>query len=434
MKRLLLFCLIILASVTVVSLRANANDGIASVNGQGIAPIDGEDDNVRLVREELYISFENDGYAYVDVTFYLKNESDKHVTLSVGFPDERRAYYDIYQQEILDSGLTDDQIDEEILWGYAMYAGWIEDFTATVNDEPVGWQARYQKVKFDGELVGDILSKFWDQQKPDAEFPYNLGPEFLQLYQTVGKDIEIPWNSFELSFAPGEEKTVHHTYRAKCGSSIGFAPHMTTSFQYTLVTGRSWKGKIDELVVTARLAPELDCEWIVGNALDEWDSEEFSDEELREWYTDHDWTTPWLEKLDHRTLMGIKRDWEPSSGDTPVLQLTAWDEEYYWMEDGIFPDSSTRLLTQDEIAAAPLSYVEAARYEIYARHGRPFSEETENELFYLFTGLSWYAADPTYVIPDDDDARLTDIERQNVEALFIEEMKRRYCEGEDGEQ
>jgi hypothetical protein len=404
-----------------------ANDGVASVHGQNLAPISGEDNNIRLVREILNINIKADGYAYVDVTFYLKNDSANPVSIWTGFPDERRLYHELYDREFAGSDLTPKEIDDELLYGYSGYAGWIEDFTAEVNGSPVEWNVKYQHVSLDQDRVSAVLDKYWNSEKLDEEFPYNLGPELLNLYNVGGSEFDIPWNAIKLDFQPNEEKRVHHTYRAVQGSSIGFAPHFTVSFDYTLVTGRSWKGKIDELVVTAKLDKDLDVEWIVGDPIDEWRSTGDAVEYIEDYYLQYISTTEWLNKLDGRTLAGIKHNWEPSSSDTPILNLIAWSEEYYWKEDGIFPNSSIELIPDKEIAKAPLSYLRGGRFEIYARHGRPFTED-DGSVYWYVTGTDWYVPDPDYVIPGDDINRLNDIEKSNAERLLAEENKRRCTE------
>ncbi len=402
----------------------NANDGVASVRGQNLSPIVGEDENVRLVREVLNIHFSSDGYAYVDVTFYLKNESFKPVTVWTGFPDERRLYHELYKREFAGKGLTPQEIEDELLYGYSGYAGWIEDFTASVNGSPVEWTLKYQHVSLDSDKVSALMEKYWEGEPLDEEFPYNLGPELLHLHYVGTSEFDIPWNSIKLEFKAQEEKVVHHTYRAKRGSSIGFAPHITDTFAYTLVTGRSWKDKIADLEVTATLDKALDVEWIEGDPIDEWQSTGDTVEYIEPFYVKYVSSTDWLKKIDGRTLKGIKRNWEPSSMDTPVLSLIAWTEEYYWMEDGIFPNSSVELIADDVIERAPLAFLRGGRYEIYARNGRPFTEE-DGSIYWHVTGSDWYVPDADYVIPDDDINRLNDIEKSNVERMLTEENKRR---------
>lgn len=403
---------------------AFANDGVASVRGQTIAPIIGEDKNVRLVREELNIYFSNDGFAYVDVTFYLKNESPGKVAVWAGFPDERKTLHDALHAELKADGLTEDQIEEDILTVWAGYAGWIEDFTAEVNGEPIEWQDRFQTVHYNEENVRQMLSDYWDGKPVKGEFPYNLGPEFAQMHYRSEGDLSVVWKSFQLVFEGGEEKTVRHTYRAARGGGIGFAPHLITYFAYTLLTGRSWKGVNDEIVITATLDPELDCEWIIGDPTDEWPLFDYEREpENLEFYEGLMLTTPWMERVDGRTLRGVRRNWEPSTSDTPVLDLCAWEEMYYWMDDGIFPESSTRLLTHEEIAAAPLGLLKAGVWEILARNGRPFPED--HPFYWWIFERDGYVPDETYAVPEDDDARLSDVERENVRRLTDEDAKRR---------
>jgi len=407
---------------------AFADDSVASVSGQSITPISGEDKHIRLEREVLDIRFAADGYAYVDVTFFLRNESKRKVSLWVGFPDERETYYSLFRDEMSgEMGLGEDQMNDELLYVYAGYSGWIEDFTATVNGEPIEWQDRWQTVKYDQDKASDLLDSYWSGTPPESEFPYNLGPEFLELNWYTEEKFKITWKSFKLDFKPNETIEVRHTFRASRGGGMGYAPHMTTNFDYTLVTGRSWKGTIGELIVTATLDPELNSEWILGTPVDEWRILPYEMEETVEWYEDEMLTTDWLELADSRTLRGVKKNWEPSAADTPVLRLCAWEEGVYWIDiTAIFPESSARLLTDEEIDRAPLSYLVCGQYEIYARHGKPFVEEDDRMGYWYITGLEWYTPDPTYIIPDDDVKRLNWYELENLKRLAAEEQSRRY--------
>ncbi len=401
-----------------------ANDGVASVRGQAIAPIIGEDKNVRLVREELNIYFSKDGYAYVDVTFYLKNDAPGKVAVWAGFPDERKTLHDAMYAELKAEGMNEEEIELDLLTVWAGYAGWIENFTAEVNGEPIEWQDRFQTVHYDSEKVQKMMSDYWDGKPVEGEFPYNLGPEFAQMHYRAEGDLSVVWKSFRLVFEGGEEKIVRHTYRAARGGGIGFAPHLITYFAYTLLTGRSWKGVIDEIVITATLDPELDCEWIIGDPTDDWPLSDYEREpENLEFYKNLILTTPWMERVDGRTLRGVRHNWEPSASDTPILDLCAWEEIFYWMEDGIFPESSTRLLTDGEISAAPLGLLKAGVWEILARNGRPFAED--HPFYWWIFERDGYTPDETYRIPEDDERRLSEVERENVRRLSAEDAKRR---------
>ena len=86
----------------------------------------------------------------------------------------------------------------------------------------------------------------------------------------------------------------------------------------------------------------------------------------------------------------------------------AYESEY------ILPDSSTTYLTMDDLEGLTAEECRIARNEIYARHGRRFSEE---ELQSYFDSCSWYTGttDPE----DFDGSVLNDYEEKNL-ALIVQ--------------
>lgn len=78
----------------------------------------------------------------------------------------------------------------------------------------------------------------------------------------------------------------------------------------------------------------------------------------------------------------------------------------------ILPQSSSRILTYDDISGLSLRDINYAKNEIYARHGRLFkSEELQN----YFDGKSWYYGT---IRPEDfQNSFLSDTESKNVEFL-----------------
>ncbi|MEP0813765.1 MAG: YARHG domain-containing protein [bacterium] len=412
------------------------NDSAASVDGLAIAPVQGEVDTVRLEKEILNIRFADDYYAYVDVTFFLKNESPEPVTIAIGFPDERATVWRNAPKSEMEELTPDDWF---VNW-YGGYTGWIEDFTCTVDGKKVETTDRTQTLPYERDVLSGLLNAYWNEEPPQGEFPFNLGPQFLHLALGLEKDLEVVWKSFVLSWAPGETHKVHHTFKAYRGSSIGWAPHITSTFEYTLITGKSWKGTIGELVVTATLDPEVNFEWLTGEPGDEWAAinrllwgnemeaaypptdEEGQPTSWEEYYPDWEITTGWLERVDSRTLRGVKTNWEPSSSDSPVVRFGASMVEYYALEQ-VFPDSATELIPAETLAAMPLSLLRYGRNEIYARHGRKFADEW---LQSCFEDKTWYTPDPSYRSPRDDDERLSEIEKKNIALIKAEENRRRH--------
>lgn len=84
----------------------------------------------------------------------------------------------------------------------------------------------------------------------------------------------------------------------------------------------------------------------------------------------------------------------------------------------ILPDSSSYLLSENDIAHLGLREINYAKNEIYARKGRIFkSQELQN----YFNSKSWYYGT---IAPDDfKESMLTEIERKNAAFLSEEEHK-----------
>jgi len=92
-----------------------------------------------------------------------------------------------------------------------------------------------------------------------------------------------------------------------------------------------------------------------------------------------------------------------------VRTLAKPDEE---QDPYLLPDSASRYLTEDDLAALDPDMLRFARNEIFARHGRLFSDK---ELQDYFNKQSWYSG---YIQPANfDSSVLNDFERYN--AAFI---------------
>lgn len=86
--------------------------------------------------------------------------------------------------------------------------------------------------------------------------------------------------------------------------------------------------------------------------------------------------------------------------------------------DYIFPDSSTRYLTEADVVNLSDWDKKIARNEIYARHGRKFNSE---ELQQYFNSKSWYT--PSIEAKDFKDEMLNDVERYNTRFISQFENK-----------
>ena len=89
-------------------------------------------------------------------------------------------------------------------------------------------------------------------------------------------------------------------------------------------------------------------------------------------------------------------------------------EETTSSADFIIPDSSTRVLTDDEVNTLDQNTARYALNEIYARRGRKFNDQ---ELQNYFNGKSWYVGT---IEPDNfDESSLTAIEKENTKKLDL---------------
>ena len=94
-------------------------------------------------------------------------------------------------------------------------------------------------------------------------------------------------------------------------------------------------------------------------------------------------------------------------------------EETTSSADFIIPDSSTRVLTDDEVNTLDQNTARYALNEIYARRGRKFNDQ---ELQNYFNGKSWYVGT---IEPDNfDESSLTAIEKENTKKLEIRKSGR----------
>lgn len=83
----------------------------------------------------------------------------------------------------------------------------------------------------------------------------------------------------------------------------------------------------------------------------------------------------------------------------------------------LLPYSGTRLITGEEAAALSDQELRIARCEITARHGKRVCSEKTKE---YFETISWYHPSSDY-----DSASLSDIEKENLEILYKEELGRK---------
>ncbi len=108
---------------------------------------------------------------------------------------------------------------------------------------------------------------------------------------------------------------------------------------------------------------------------------------------------------------------DPTPTPVPAVETAGNPEEYY------FPDSNTRLLTDEELSAYSSADLELAKNEIYARHGRMFVTERIAE---YFNSKSWYQGT---IDPQTFDAQQSSIfnetELANIQKILQWEEKKR---------
>ena len=130
----------------------------------------------------------------------------------------------------------------------------------------------------------------------------------------------------------------------------------------------------------------------------------------KSWYWAGDFSTSELNSIEWYNMQLLKEmegitgsESKPGSGDSSY----------------IFANSSKKKLTRKQILAVDKSLWPYARNEIYARHGRKF---TNADLASYFAGKSWYKG--TIEAANFDESLLSSIERQNVDAILAEEASR----------
>ena len=123
-----------------------------------------------------------------------------------------------------------------------------------------------------------------------------------------------------------------------------------------------------------------------------------------------------IERLNELTE---KTDEATEDSETTVANVLPTVEETVVSADFIIPDSSTRILTDDEVNTLDQNTARYAFNEIYARRGRKFNDQ---ELQNYFNGKSWYVGT---IEPDNfDESSLTAIEKENTKKLEIRKSGR----------
>lgn len=111
-------------------------------------------------------------------------------------------------------------------------------------------------------------------------------------------------------------------------------------------------------------------------------------------------------------------EFSPAAGNDSSGQTTEEPEETDKEEGYILPDSSVKKLTKKDVKGLSKDQCRYARNEIYARHGRKF---TDKKLQDYFDNQSWYEGT---VEPEDfDESVLSKVEKKNIKLLKKYENK-----------
>lgn len=115
-------------------------------------------------------------------------------------------------------------------------------------------------------------------------------------------------------------------------------------------------------------------------------------------------------------------EWETTtmaeSEELPEEMPEGEDWEADTSADYVLPDSSSRYLTEADLAGLSKEELRLARNEIYARHGRIFTSE---ELGGYFSSKSWYRG--TVSAADFSDDLLSQVEKDNIKLIQQMEEK-----------
>ena len=99
------------------------------------------------------------------------------------------------------------------------------------------------------------------------------------------------------------------------------------------------------------------------------------------------------------------------------------DDDYSYNDEYVFSDSSTRLISESELAGLSKFELDVARNEIFARHGRLFNR---SDLQIYFNSCSWYEG---YIGAEDFSIEyLNNVEKANAEMILKYEKELGYIQ------
>ena len=147
----------------------------------------------------------------------------------------------------------------------------------------------------------------------------------------------------------------------------------------------------------------------------------FKDDDIRAYFESQAWyagivpadqfSDSVLSKIEKTNISTIKayEDYLDGDGDYGHDYNNNAGNSSYSDGDYIIPDSSSRYLTESDLAGLNDRALMLARNEIYARHGRKFND---SEIRAYFEGKSWYY--PTIDAADFSEDMLSEVEKYNI--------------------
>lgn len=388
-----LTCKIQLLALLFVMLCATvkANDGVYYVSGNHLVPMQETDISVR--KEVLTIYLQNDGFAYVDVSYEFWNPGKTTKKLLMGFEA---------------SGPGDNADYEE-----ASPTGhpFIYNFTVEMNGRKLGFQNSRclgENFQLDSLLSLDSLLKEYPflQQYPD-KIPDSIRYEYDRYYYEYNYVYY-----FEADFQPGLNK-VHHTYRYRMGASV----YNPWNLYYSLTPAARWAGgKIDDFTLVVHsdkttshffmplsVIPEAEFAVVEGfGKMRRIPHKMYAFYEDNADY-DYDQGTDCYEVyVRNGAVSWHKKDFRPKS--EMEIDCSNFDDELrdIYANEGLFdPYTSIWLWLEDDTDATPDKEFKkrVVRNLPYAKRGRVFKDKKLKE---FFEGMWWYMPDPKYKDSTDD--------------------------------
>lgn len=114
----------------------------------------------------------------------------------------------------------------------------------------------------------------------------------------------------------------------------------------------------------------------------------------------------------HATSWELANDYADTNNSTDNNSVNDSEYDYNSSDSYILPDSSSRELTIADISGLSHDQLDLARNEIYARHGRKFTNPSLQD---YFNSQAWYTG--TIEPEDFTDDMLSDIEKNNIQFI-----------------